>query len=114
MVKHITTASRSRDYMRGLGWLCENVEKRNGIFRNDLFGFADVICYHKDKGILLVQAYKKGRDKEHASLVPEKNKFIEVWLLAGGLFEHQVWSHMKKGGKRKFWSVFRINYQTPE
>lgn len=108
----VTTASRSRDYLRQQGWIAEVVEHRAGNFRQDLFQFADVMAYGQSKGILLVQAYDKYRVKDHERLVPEKNNFIKLWIIAGGQFEHHIWSleRMTPKSKKKVWRVKRVPY----
>ena len=103
----VTTAALSRDWLRKNGWIAEVVEHRAGNFRHDMFGFADVMAYHPDKSILLVQAYRKGAEKDHEKLTPEKNQFVKLWLASGGKFDHHVWSFDSKGmrNKRKTWHV---------
>lgn len=111
----VTTAARSRDYMRKLGYIAECVEHRRGQFiRVDLFGFADVLAYGKDKilgsKIILIQAYHKKEKKGHAHLNSKDNNKIAAWLDAGGEFEHHLWSFKTKKG-RKFWDVERLFFQ---
>lgn len=102
----VTTAARSRDYMRKLGFIAEVVEHRVGSFiRKDLFDFADVLCYKPDEGIILIQAYQKSATKEHDHLNLSNEK-IRWWTLSGGKFEHQIWSFKTIHG-RKYWSVTR-------
>ena len=107
----VTTAARSRDYMRELGYIAECVEHRRGQFiRVDLFGIGDVLAYKKDKiigpEIIMIQAYHKKEKKGHAHL-NSKHEKISGWLDAGGRFEHHLWGFKTKKG-RKFWSVERI------
>lgn len=102
-----TTAARSVEYMKKLGFNAEAVEHMRGRYiRVDLFGFADVLAYKPGEGIILIQAYHKKEFIKHAGLVPLVNKDIEAWIRSGGRFEHHLWS-FKTRHKRKFWSVER-------
>ena len=101
----VTTASRSRDYLRKQNWTAECVEKKVFNIRRDLFGFADVIAFSQGRGILLVQAYVKGKEKAHEELTPTRNIVILNWIKSGGLFQHHIWSKVGKRGKRKHWEV---------
>ena len=107
-----TTAARSRDYMRKLGFIAECVEHRRGSFiRVDLFGFADVLAYKgatvdSDGKIILIQAYHRKEEKNHAHFDKEHQKKIWQWLEAGGKFEHHLWS-FKSNNSRKYWSLER-------
>ena len=85
----VTTARLSRDYMRKCGFTAETVEKRSGIFRNDLFGVADVIAFKPNTGIVLIQAYRKAAKKEHEHLNSE-HPIIKLWLLSGGRSEEHT------------------------
>lgn len=101
-----TSASRSRDFMRKLGWEAECVEHRRGNFiRVDLFGFADVMAYKEGDGILLIQAYRKDTKKLHDHMDKSHPK-IREFIAAGGRFEHHIWTHSVKGGKNR-WTVER-------
>jgi hypothetical protein len=101
--KHpLTTAARSRDFLREAGFMAEVAEHRRGSFiREDLFGFADVMAYCQDGGILLVQAYGfDARNMEkHKDLVPGENEKIRGFLLAGGRFHHHIWHKHVHGGQ---------------
>lgn len=102
----VTTAARSRDFMRKLGFTAECVEHRRGSFvRVDLFGFGDALAYKKGVGIILIQAYHKKEEKNHAHLLGD-NKKIREWINSGGIFEHHLWGFRSCKG-RKFWSVER-------
>ena len=104
-----TTASRSRDHMRSRGYEAECVEHRRGNRRFDLFGFADVIAYSEKSGIILIQAYHKKDTKIHENMTPKRNKKIQKWISAGGVFQHHIWSFRQKN-KRKFWKVNIIEF----
>lgn len=101
----VTTAARSRDFMRKRGYTAEVVEHRRGQFiRIDMFGIADVMAFNDDT-ITLVQAYradKEGIDK-HAHMDRE-HPIIKRWMQAGGMFEHHQWTFKTKNGK-KYWEV---------
>lgn len=100
----VTTATLSRDYCRKLAFTAENVEKRNGIYRNDLFDVGDVIAFKPNYGIFLIQAYRKGAKKEHEHL-DASHPTIKLWLESGGRFVHHEWHKFGKRGKRKQWVV---------
>ena len=96
--------------MRKNGWKAQIVEIRHGIFRNDLFTVADVLAFKCDQGILLVQAYLKGKEKDHQHLNID-NEIIRLWVQCGGKFEHHIWrqTNERHRGKRKTWKVERVN-----
>lgn len=101
----ITTAARSRDAMRKLGYDAEVVEHRRGRFiRVDLFGYADVIAYNGQE-IILIQAYHKKEEKKHKHLDITDPKIMK-WLLSGGKFEHHLWYFNQKKGI-KYWGFRR-------
>jgi hypothetical protein len=102
----VTTAARSRDYMRKLGYIAECVEHRRGNFiRIDLFQFADVMAFKANEGIILIQAYRKDTAALHNHM-DENHPMIKTFLEAGGFVEHHIWSYTKKG-ERKKWTVER-------
>ena len=101
-----TTAARSKDYKRKLGFRAEVVEHRRGRFRHDLFDFGDVMAFGNRK-IIIIQAYLKSAMKLHQHLTPEGNSFVEEWVNNGGIFEHHIWSYTAKKGRKK-WDVKRI------
>lgn len=104
----VTTAARSREYLRKAGYIAECVEHRLGSFiRKDLFGFADVLAYRPD-GIVLVQAYHKKEEIHHRHLLPDRNPSAKLWLESGGRYEHHLW-HFKTKNKRKYWELERRN-----
>lgn len=108
----ITTAARSRDFMRKQGFTAECVEHRMGRFiRKDLFNFGDVLVYKPTEGIIIIQAHNetnssKKEDERHNKFNPRENVRIRDWLLSGGKFELHLWRYRTKKG-RKFWSVER-------
>lgn len=95
-----TTAARSRNYMRRLGYTAEVVEHRIGSFmRVDLFGVADVLAYKPGEGIILIQAYRDSKStKRRHSHMNSEYKHIKLWLQSGGRFQHHVWKKTTKHG----------------
>lgn len=106
----MTTAAKSRDYLRKQGWTAEVVEHRQGKFRMDLFGIADVLAFKPGTGILFVQAYQSGREKEHA-WIDRSNYVVEGLRDCDALVHHHIWKQvrpLKRDGtksKRKVWQV---------
>ena len=92
----MTTAARSRDLMRHLGYLSEVVEHRQGRFlRKDLFDLGDTLAI-KPGAIILIQAYRSGATKQHAHL-NGSHPTVRAWLRAGGRFQHHRWFARKAG-----------------
>ena len=108
----MTTAARTRDLLRRLGWRAEVVEHRRGRFlRVDLFGFADVEAFRPHPpGILLVQAYQRGKERQHVALTPQANKAIRDWVLSGGMFWHVVWYPPAPRRGRRTWEAEIVPY----
>lgn len=103
----VTSAYRSVLAMRKLGYHSETTEHRNGKFRKDLFDAFDAIAFKANEPVIFIQAYLKGREKEHAQLNAE-HPIIKDLLASGCKFEHQIHSFRTKKG-RKYWSMERRN-----
>jgi hypothetical protein len=85
----VTTAARSRDLLRRMGYRAIVVEHRQGPRRVDPFT-GDVLAIRPGE-IVLVQAYHRDAIKDHAHLVPGENEIVAAWVAAGGLYRHHVW-----------------------
>ena len=97
-----TTASRSCDYMRKDGWMAETVEKRVFNMRRDLLGIGDVLAFKPLHGIVIVQAYRKGAEKEHEHL-RKNHPIVNAWIKSGGRFLIHEWNKkaiIKKNGMK--------------
>lgn len=102
----VTTAARSRDFLRKLNYIAEVCEhRRTSFIRVDLFGVADVIAVGHGE-IILVQAYHKSAAKDHLH-INAKHPFIKKWIECGGKFELHEWHYTTKKGRKK-WAVERI------
>lgn len=105
-----TTASMSCNFMRKEGWTAETVEKRVFNMRRDLLGIGDVLAFKPKEGIALVQAYRKGAEKEHEHL-KKNHPVVNAWIKAGGRFFIHCWNKkcmLKKDGRKgkaKRWTV---------
>jgi hypothetical protein len=106
-----THTSRTLEYLRNDGYICDVVEKwiRNpkhpaGGFRRDLFGFADILAFKPESAwVLLVQScgssYSEHKKKLYASpLAAEWVRRHELMLIG--------WRKLKKkrGGKQMVWT----------
>lgn len=93
----MTTAARSRDWLRKQGYVAEVVEHRYGKWRKDLLDIGDTLAlpplpHDGPVGILLVQAHldsKRNREK-HAHL-NAAHPMVLHWKAVGGLFHHHRW-----------------------
>ncbi len=80
----------SLEHLRNSGWTCEKGERWNpfGKVRQDCFWFGDILCYHTQKGIALVQT------TSWSNFLARKQKIkfsshIVGWHKAGGrIFLH--------------------------
>ena len=99
---------RTNAYLRKEGYTVATVEKWNQFahIRRDLFGIIDVLAIREGE-ILGVQATTGAHVAARITKALAEPK-LERWLMAGGHFE--VWGWRKTGarGKRKLWSLRRV------
>jgi len=71
---------RSLKMMRADGWLCAIVEKYNSFIkvRQDLFGFADILCV-KQNEVLLIQTTSGSNVSERIKKI-QALQAAEIWL----------------------------------
>ena len=104
----MTPTARSLQYIRGMGFTAQVVERFNPFakVRQDLFGCIDLIACIPAVGILGIQACAgASHAARRAKAIAEPR--LRDWMRCGGKFE--VWSWTKRGprGKRKAWSLRR-------
>jgi hypothetical protein len=91
----------SLDFLNKSGWVCQIVEKRLPIpgkfVTQDCFGIADLLAYHPQKGIALVQTTSATNFMARKTKVLASTH-LEGWKRAGGLFVVHAWG---KNGLRE-------------
>lgn len=110
----MTPTARTLARCRQLGWMAHVVEKWIPQTRRriDAFGFGDVLVIEPNVGILLIQATADngGHVADRvAKIQGEKCRdAAQAWLRAGARIE--VWGWGKRGprGKRKTWTLRRV------
>ena len=112
MAKGISNTSRSLEYIRSQGWMCDKVEQFNpyaGKFgkRKDMFGFADIVAMGEGTIIAIQscgQAFSEHNKKitEDELVAPNALK----WIQCRGRLILIGWRKvkLKKGGKAMRWS----------
>lgn len=83
MPKKATPTNLSIDRLERDGWSCCEVERR--VCRwvtKDLFGFADILAIHPEKGTLLVQTTSDSHLADRLKKV-QAEPLHKTWLLAG-------------------------------
>ena len=91
---------RSMKQLRDEGWLVEKVEHWNswGKIRQDLFGFLDLLCIHReDKHTLGVQVTTMGQKQPHLRKI-RSNKTYPLLKQAGWMIQLHSWRKLKKTG----------------
>jgi len=83
------------------------VEKWNSFMkiRQDLFGFIDIICIDKERGIIAVQSTGSAHSAHIKKLTIERKEIVTEWLQSGAPLELISWRKVKKvrGGKAMVW-----------
>ena len=99
--------------LKNQGRMCGIVERfinrpgTHGI-RIDLFGFGDIICCDRVRGIIAIQSCGQGFAEHYRKITKDEyvaNNAIE-WLNCGGRIELWGWRKILKnrGGKLRIWS----------
>ena len=98
---------RTLAYCKKLGRTSGIVEKWNSFIkiRQDLFGFIDIICIDKDKGIVAVQSTGSAHSEHIKKLTVDRKEIVTEWLKSGAPLELISWRKVKKvrGGKAMVW-----------
>ncbi len=104
----MTPLQRSLTKLRNEGWLCQKTEHWNPFSRtrNDLWGFADLLCL-RGKEILAVQATTTGNINKRVEKIKSSENY-QIVKDAG--IKIEVWGWAKRGarGKRKIWQLRAI------
>lgn len=90
MASKRSTTVLSMEYMNHGGWTCARVEHWNAFakIRQDLFGWADIIAYHPQKGIALIQT-TGATHFSHRKVKMLASPHLAGWKRAGG----HIWLH---------------------
>lgn len=128
----MTPTARALERLRRDGWIADKVEQTLPIpgrtVTRDVYGFADILAAHPQRGILLVQVTSRsnvnaritkataetvedGIGSEEPNLVRAK---LIVWLSAGGLFEVHGWAKAGPRGAPKRWMYRRVIFEYAE
>lgn len=93
--------TRSLRYLRSQGWEVCVVEKWNphAKIRQDAFGFGDLLAYHAEGGVALVQTTSRSNMAARRTKIRE-SEHAAGWLAAGGRILLHGWH---KSGRR--WQV---------
>ena len=115
MGKGISNTSRTLEYLRSMGWVCDKVEQWNpyaGRFgtRKDMFGFADIVALGEGT-IISIQSCGQAFS-EHDRKILDSSHALK-WLQCGGRILLIGWRKILKtrGGKLKVWSPRIKEYQ---
>ena len=94
----MTTASRSADRWRKLGYMAQVVESYRGPMRYDLFGIGDTLAMDPKTGEkFLIQAYAdtKANIEKHSHMTME-HPAVKAWCAEGkSVFMHEAWKKIK-------------------
>lgn len=117
----ILPSARSLKALRAAGYLAYVVERWNQYarVRQDFGGFADILAFGMDKGVLAVQATTGANVAARVSKLTRDEKVAPVvrrWLEAGNRLQVHGWAKQGARGKRKTWTlrVVEIPLDTPE
>lgn len=101
----MTPTQRSLKLMREAGYYCEVVEHWNAFTRrrNDLLGFADLLCLKEGEPPLLLQVTAAGSATRIKKILDEPR--AELALKVGFNIYVHGWRRLlvKRGGKAKVW-----------
>lgn len=102
---------RSLAWLRKRGWTASVVEKWNHVvhIRQDLFGFADVLAFRNGEPVLLLQVCSSsGGDVASRKTKISQNAVAALWLEAGHAIDIHGWAKRGPRGKRKLWTLRRV------
>ena len=97
---------RSLKLLRSRGWTCWVVERWNqwAHIRQDMGGFADLVCWKEGGGVLAVQTTSGSNLAARRGKVTA-NQAAKEWVRAGGSLMLHGWRKVGPRGNRKFWDV---------
>jgi len=108
----ISNTSRTLEYLRSRGWICDKVEQFNphaGKFghRKDMFGFGDIIALGENS-IIAIQSCGQAFSEHNRKITEDEYVAPNVtkWLECGGRLLLVGWRKvkLKRGGKAMRWS----------
>lgn len=114
-----TNTARSKKLLEDAGWQCHKTEytmrvpgKYNGTYKEpdkvwkvDAFSFGDLLCYHPEHGIALIQTTDLGDiSKRENKIIANVHSF--GWLQAGGKIFVHGWKKVKNRWRVK---IFEMN-----
>jgi len=109
MAKGISNTSRTLEYLRSQGWICDKVEQFNayaGKFgqRKDLFGIIDIIALGEHPGAIGIQSCGQAFS-EHDKKILDSPMSLK-WLEKNNTLILIGWRKIlkKRGGKLKIWA----------
>lgn len=99
----VSPTQRSLKYLRNNGWHCEIVERFSPFskVRQDLFGFADLLCLKQDYPPLLVQVTSTGWSSRIRKINAEPRACLA--LAVGFSIEVHGWRKLKTNKNR--WTI---------
>lgn len=97
---------RSLEHLRAQGWECAIVEKWNphAFIRQDLFGFADLLCMKPGEGFLAVQTTSGTHVQERVAKIQAEPRAI-TFLKSGGKIQVHGWRYLKATG----WTIISLD-----
>lgn len=105
--------NESRKWLEARGWTVDTVEQTlpYGFIKRDCFGFADLLAFHPERGIVLVQS-TAGAGRGNANKRLEKiraNPSHVGWLKSGGRIQVHNWLGE---GKHRELEVLEVTMET--
>jgi len=105
-----STLARSKKELERLGYDVAITERWNSFahIRQDFGGFGDALAWHMEApGVLAINATTNGHLSDHIQkYLPMQN--LKRWLIAGNRFEIWCWAKRGDRGKRKLWTLKRV------
>lgn len=95
---------RSLKLLRSRGWTCWIAEKWNQYahVRQDMGGFADLVCWKAGEGVLAIQTTSGSNLAARRTKVRANSNALE-WVCAGGKICLHGWRKVGPRGKAKKW-----------
>ena len=106
----VSPLARSKEVLKAEGWNYQKTENWNSFakIRQDFGGFADALCWKPDgSSILAINATTNSNLSGHLTKYKGMKTLID-WLKGGHRFEIWCWAVMGKQGKRKTWTLKRV------
>lgn len=97
---------RSLAHLRKIGWTAAITEHWNphAFIRQDLFGFADLLCLKAGEPHLIVQTTSGNNAAARVTKILAEPK-ARLWLETGGTIVVHGWAKRGARGKRKLWTL---------